>query len=167
MTSTVLKPLPNALSMSACLLICGVLSACGFHLRGSGGTYQLPAIDWRQPLDSTFLKQVHRQLLSSNVKFSSQGVGLEITPIKTEHNAIAFSSTGNVLEYALTVEATVTLDLKHEKRPKEHSVSASQSYQFVSNNALGSNRQEREVRRSLERELAGKILNLLSAYRIE
>ncbi len=159
-------PAKNWLIMS-CLLL-GLLSGCGFQLRGSA---DLPAAMDRTYLDmpdrfGEFGRSLERSLESNGVEVVSSADQassvLQISQAQFVREAASFSGTALISEFRLTFRVTFRL-LSDQGDPlsSQRQVVLFRDYSFDSQEILASQREEEFLRGNLRNDMVNELLRRL------
>jgi LPS-assembly lipoprotein len=160
----------SRLLVIACL---SLLSACGFHLRGSGGT-SMP--EWLQQLrveveDSKLandpLQQLMRNALQADPAVtvsSDSGVPvLLLAGEQTEIRVISVNQGGRASGYTMKYEVQFRVaDASGRELYPTQSVRLLRDYTFDPVNVLAKEREEQDLKRTLQREAVQQIMRRLA-----
>lgn len=98
---------------SICLLIISLISSCGFHLRGKGGTFQFPYKKVYLDCQSAIICDGLRQTIKNeelailvNHRESSEAI-IWVGNEQTSRDTYNFNSVGQIASYILTYQITV------------------------------------------------------------
>ncbi len=152
------------------LIISGLISGCGFHLRGSGPG----ALD----VSSIYVDESNARKLADQVKtqLDSIGVALTATPESAEYvlqlsnerqdrKVLSVSSTtGKVEEFELIYSATMSvLNANGDYLSRNQTVSARRDLAYDETAVLGKFDEERILQEGLRQQVASSVLRRLNA----
>lgn len=151
------------------LLAAGLLTGCGFHLRGSGGT-GLPegtpiVYDASNP-DGEFARVLKRKLEGAGVAFKSaeQAAGarrLHVLAERTNKRELTINPQGRVSEYEVILSVDFTVAAPGAEAGLPQTLSASRAYTYDRNNVLAVNEQEAFLLADLRQNLADQLMRRL------
>lgn len=155
-----------ALALSSLLI-----SACGWHLRGSGG------VDLSQVMQSLYLDSEHYSEFSTELQRGIKASGIELAKdsnsapfklkvgkLKQERRSVAVGSQVLTSEYELSIAVDYSIEeISDAKDAYKHSATGSviRSYAFNPQDTLGGNREESLIRREMRNDLVQQILRQL------
>jgi len=156
----------------AWLLVAWLLAGCGFQLRGSAA---LPAemavtyIQSNQPL-STLVDDFATALKARDVSVTGQRAHatavLRILDNEVEKRVLSVNTAGKVLEYELRQTVTFAVaTAANQPLMEEQSVTLSRDYLYSNTDILGKQREDEQVRRTLQRNVVNMALLRLSVAR--
>lgn len=158
-----------ALLLAACLL-----SACGFHLRGSGGQTSLPfkSIYVALPESSALGAELKRNLRAGGdttvaTDAKAAQVVLEVVSETKNKQILSLNSQGRVREYLLTYAVVVRVKDSREREvlaPTEIALKRAISYN--ENQALSNESEEELLYRDLQTDLVQQLMRRLGALRL-
>ena len=143
-----------------------LMTACGFHLRGTGSTQMaltelnFAARDALSPLS----KDVKQSLINNKVTISSSApftlyLGLE----EDSRRTASFTAGTRSAEYALTTALNYELRSGNLPALIQDSVAVQRSYAYNQNNVTGSGQEEALLRQEMRRELVMQLMMRLQA----
>lgn len=152
------------------LLLALLVAGCGFHLQGQG---QLPAalqqVSLTYAQDYTALQPPLLHALRNELERRGGVVGaggntLTISNLTTSNDILSVDINGKAVEYLLTEEATYQLKSGAGKvLAGPDSLRVSRDYSFQSNQVLGSEAEQRQLKQQMEEQLASLIVLRLIA----
>lgn len=156
----------------AWLLVASLLAGCGFQLRGSAA---LPAemavtyIQSSQPL-SSLVEDFATALKARDVRVTEQRTHatavLRILDNEVEKRVLSVNTAGKVLEYELRQTVTFAVaTAANQPLMEEQAVSLSRDYLYSNTDILGKEREDEEVRRTLQRNVVNMAMLRLTAAR--
>lgn len=142
------------------------MTACGFHLRGTGSTQMaltelnFAARDALSPLS----KDVKQSLINNKVAISSSApftlyLGLE----EDSRRTASFTAGTRSAEYTLTTALNYELRSGNLPALIQDSVAVQRSYAYNQNNVTGSGQEEALLRQEMRRELVMQLMMRLQA----
>lgn len=157
------------------LLAAGVLAGlagCGFQLRGSAALPAEMAVTYIQSTQpfSSLVTDFGAALTARGVSVTEQRSAataiLKIHDNKVEQRVLSVNTAGKVLEYELqqTVRFSVAT-AANQLLLEEQSVSLSRDYLYSNTDILGKQREDQEVRQTLQRNLVNMAMLRLAAVR--
>ena len=143
-----------------------LMTACGFHLRGTGSTQMaltelnFAARDALSPLS----KDVKQSLINNKVAISSSApftlyLGVE----KDSRRTASFTAGTRSAEYTLTTALNYELRSGNLPALIQDSVAVQRSYAYNQNNVTGSGQEEALLRQEMRRELVMQLMMRLQA----
>ena len=143
-----------------------LMTACGFHLRGTGSTQlaltelNFAARDALSPLS----KDVKQSLINNKVTISSSApftlyLGLE----EDSRRTASFTAGTRSAEYTLTTALNYELRSGNLPALIQDSVAVQRSYAYNQNNVTGSGQEEALLRQEMRRELVMQLMMRLQA----
>lgn len=155
------------------LMAVGLLSACGFHLRGTGQYQMSPAfatlrvmVEGNQLQNDPLLVAMKNALRTqTDVKIEDAGDAplLLLFGEKTDNQVLSVSSTGKADQYLLRYEVSFRLVGKDNKPLSEpQTVRLQRDYTFDRLNVLAMEREATELRSEMQRDAVQQILRRLS-----
>lgn len=143
-----------------------LMTACGFHLRGTGSTQMaltelnFAARDALSPLS----KDVKQSLINNKVTISSSApftlyLGLE----EDSRRTASFTAGTRSAEYTLTTALNYELRSGNLPALIQDSVAVQRSYAYNQNNVTGSGQEEALLRQEMRRELVMQLMMRLQA----
>lgn len=155
------------------LLAVGLLSACGFHLRGTGQYQISPAFTTLRVMVEGNQQQNDPLLVAmKNALRSQTDVKVEDTPAapllllfseKIDNQVLSVSSTGMAAQYLLRYEVSFRLVGKGNKPLSEpETVRLQRDYSFDRLNVLAMEREQADLQREMQRDAVQQILQRLS-----
>lgn len=143
-----------------------LMTACGFHLRGTGSTQMaltelnFAARDALSPLS----KDVKQSLINNKVAISSSApftlyLGLE----EDSRRTASFTAGTRSAEYTLTTALNYELRSGNLPALIQDSVAVQRSYAYNQNNVTGSGQEEALLRQEMRRELVMQLMMRLQA----
>lgn len=160
-------PTPSTKRLAVLLMSLLMLSACGFHLRGS---YDMPAslsaITLTAPASSAALKQeLALTLARSKVGTDGGDVELEVTREVLTKQTTTVDSRAKAAEYTLVYAVDYRLNhLAADTRGPIQSLILRRGYQYDSTSIVGKNTEEETLVVELRRDAAQQIVRQLRAY---
>jgi LPS-assembly lipoprotein len=154
--------------LGALVMLTGLLTACGFHLRGQA-TYAFSSI---------YVNVAGAPVFESELKRSLEGAGsaklaptaaaadviLDIPPIVDEKDVLSLSAGGSVLEYALQMRVTFRL---HDKDGLEWlppgEITLRRSYTFNQTEVLARDAEEQRLLREMQSDAIAQLIRRLQA----
>jgi LPS-assembly lipoprotein len=151
----------------ALLLSTTLLTACGWHLRGS---IALP-----EDLDSIYLSaedthgtlitDMRRALESNNIALvdsaSNASYSIKLLNERSERRAASLGGDALVSEYELTMEVDYSIERGEEVLLQQDTARAIRTYDYDRNQVLGKNEEESIIRSELRNELIQQIVRRL------
>lgn len=160
----------TALRLTILFLFASLLSGCGFHLRGS---VDLPANYQRMAIEgvseySTLGLNLKRSLRGNGVEVveaTAAQVILKLSQVSYQRRLLSVSAvSGKTAEYELHYSLTMSVrDRQGNVLLSEQPLQQLRDYVFDQNNVLGTDNQEAQLRKDMERDLVGQILRRLQA----
>lgn len=153
--------------------ICGLLTACGFTLRGYGESVELP--EALQTLTVTANNPGNEMLRELESSLRASGVTLSDSVTEGQHEIIlgdersreriiSLDSSARAGEYA--IDMTVSFQLREGNRtvlgPED--ISLEQTYLADQNNAIAKDEEARIIRSEMRRQIASQIIARLQAF---
>ena len=156
----------------AALVLAASLAACGFHLRGSNGQYNLP-------FHSVYLGFPDTSPLGTELKRNLRALGAEIVPDATKAEALfdvlaeargktilSLNSQGRVREYLLTYTLSFKVrDTKGGELLGATEISLKRPLQFNETQVLAKESEEVLLYRDMQTDLVQQILRRLAAIK--
>jgi len=150
-----------------------LLQGCGFHLRGSSVSANLPAAIspihiQGLPSSDVFRQELESQLLNSDAQVTNDAAQaaslMRITNKRSKRRVLTVNSSGKVLEYELKESLSFSLsDRAGNERIPVQSVQLIQIYTNSEDDVLGGEHEEDSLREEMWRRLADQVLRRLSA----
>lgn len=151
------------------LFLIGLLTACGFHLRG---IQNLPPVLKKLYLQTNtpvnpFIQALKRTLVANGITLVSQAKSatatLDITKMQRKHQLTSMTGSNEAGQYSLyrTVEFTVT-DSKGKVLLKQTTVKASRSYGSNASQVLSAASVQNRLSREMDTQLTYDMLNRLA-----
>ena len=151
----------------------GVLSSCGFHLRGTGKVEMSPVfstlrimVEGNQQQNDPLLVAMKNALhTQTDVQIEDTGDAplLVLYGERSDSQVLSASSTGKADEYLLKYEVSFRLTGKEGKALAEsQTVRVQRDLSFDRLNVLAKEREEQELRRAMQRDAVQQILRRLS-----
>lgn len=155
------------------LLAAGLLSACGYHLRGTGQYQISPAFDTlrimvegnQQQNDPLLVAMKNALRAQTDVKIedTAEAPLLLLFGEKIENQVLSVSSTGKADQYLMMYEVSFRLVGKDNKPLSEpQTIKLQRSYTFDRLNVLGMEKVATELRSEMQRDAVQQILRRLS-----
>jgi len=158
----------SANGFAVCALLSTLLlSACGFHLRGSEQAALPPTAvvgDAAMPLQV----EIRRQLRAGGTEVTETAVSAQwavrLLREESDRRVLSVGSTGKVEEYELYYAATVAFeDPQGKPLGPPQTVSQTRSYGFSESAVLGKDAEQETLMRDMRRDVANQILRRLRA----
>jgi LPS-assembly lipoprotein len=157
---------------------CLLLTSCGFHLRGVGGVELSPRfsvlrvnVEGNQLQNDPLLvamKNVLRIQTDVQIEDSGDAPQLMLYGERSDSQVLSVSSTGKADEYLLKYEVSFRLIDKDGRLLSEpQTVRIQRDHAFDRLNVLSKEREERELRREMQRDAVQQILRRLSRITIQ
>jgi LPS-assembly lipoprotein len=151
----------------------GVLSSCGFHLRGTGKVEMSPVfstlrimVEGNQQQNDPLLVAMKNALRTqTDVQIEDTGDAplLVLYGERSDSQVLSVSSTGKADEYLLKYEVSFRLTGKDGKEVAEsQTIRVQRDHAFDRLNVLSKEREEQELRREMQRDAVQQILRRLS-----
>jgi len=151
----------------------GVLSSCGFHLRGTGKVEMSPVfstlrimVEGNQQQNDPLLVSMKNALrMQTDVQIEDTGDAplLVLYGERSDSQVLSVSSTGKADEYLLKYEVSFRLTGKDGKEVAEsQTIRVQRDHAFDRLNVLSKEREEQEPRREMQRDAVQQILRRLS-----
>jgi len=151
----------------------GVLSSCGFHLRGTGKVEMSPVfstlrimVEGNQQQNDPLLVAMKNALRTqTDVQIEDTGDAplLVLYGERSDSQVLSVSSTGKADAYLLKYEVSFKLTGKDGKEVAEsQTVRVRRDHAFDRLNVLAKEREEQELRREMQRDAVQQILRRLS-----
>ena len=151
----------------------GVLSSCGFHLRGTGKVEMSPVfstlrimVEGNQQQNDPLLVSMKNALrMQTDVQIEDTGDAplLVLYGERSDSQVLSVSSTGKADEYLLKYEVSFRLTGKDGKEVAEsQTIRVQRDHAFDRLNVLSKEREEQELRREMRRDAVQQILRRLS-----
>jgi LPS-assembly lipoprotein len=149
------------------------MTACGFHLRGTGKVEMPPALSVLQvrvegnllennPLLVAVKSALHTQT-DIQIQESGDAPRLVLYGERSDSRVLSVTSTGKVDEYLLKYEVSFhLLDVENKPLSESQTVKVQRDHQFDRLNVLAKEREEQELRSEMQRDAAQQILRRLS-----
>ncbi|WP_417223563.1 LPS assembly lipoprotein LptE [Amphritea sp.] len=154
----------SRLSATVFLTVCCLLlSACGFHLRGSADIAEpLRQLTLVTPERSrSQLAPVLRRLLEANgvsVNHGATGYLLQITSEKRERSEATLGADADIDEYELSTTVSFLIKDPQGEIVLEHSLQIERIYDYDADEETASNAQEAQLYLEMDQHLANQIL---------
>lgn len=149
------------------LTIAFLLSACGFHLRGSGQAPLPPTAvlgDAAMPLQMELRKQLRGGGGAVAETAAAARWIVRLLREESDRRVLSVGSTGKVEEYELYYAATVVFeDPQGKPLGPPQTVSQTRSYGFTETAVLGKDAEQETLMRDMRRDVADQILRRLRA----
>jgi LPS-assembly lipoprotein len=147
------------------VLLCLVLAACGFHLRGvSSMPKALSVLNLDCAGGQHLCGKLTRELEASGVTLqTSAPYTLTVSKIQSTRRAVAFTATATAAEYEITQSAEFLLTDESKIPIVKGHVNTQQNHQY-DNSVLAKNREEQQIIDDLDSQLASRIVSRLSPY---
>lgn len=160
----------TALRLTIFFLFASLLSGCGFHLRGGvdlPAAYQRMAIEGVSPYSALGL-DLKRTLQGNGIDVvepADAQVILKLSQVNYQRRLLSVSAvSGKTAEYELHYSVNLSL---HDRQGKvllsEQPLQQLRDYVYDQNNVLGTDNEEVQLRKDMERDLVGQILRRLQA----
>jgi len=151
----------------------GVLSSCGFHLRGTGKVEMSPVfstlrimVEGNQQQNDPLLVAMKNALhTQTDVQIEDTGDAplLVLYGERSDSQVLSVGSTGKADEYLLKYEVSFRLTGKDGKALAEsQTIRVQRDHAFDRLNVLAKEREEQELRREMQRDAVQQILRRLS-----
>jgi len=151
----------------------GVLSSCGFHLRGTGKVEMSPVfstlrimVEGNQQQNDPLLVAMKNALRTqTDVQIEDTGDAplLVLYGERSDSQVLSVSSIGKADEYLLKYEVSFRLTGKDGKEVAEsQTIRVQRDHAFDRLNVLSKEREEQELRREMQRDAVQQILRRLS-----
>jgi LPS-assembly lipoprotein len=163
----------RALMVKLCcaLLVAGMLSACGFHLRGSGGQYNMPfqsiylAFAETSPLGTELRRNLRAQTTIETDPAKAQALFDVISETRGK-TILSLNSQGRVREYNLTSTLVFRVrDAKGAELLAPTEISLKRSISFNETQTLAKESEEVLLYRDMQSDLVQQILRRLAAIK--
>ncbi len=163
----------RALIVKLCcaLLLAGFLSACGFHLRGSGGQYNMPfqsiylAFGETSPLGTELRRNLRAQTTVVTDPAKAQALFDVISETRGK-TILSLNSQGRVREYNLTSTLVFRVrDAKGAELLAPTEISLKRSISFNETQTLAKESEEVLLYRDMQSDLVQQILRRLAAIK--
>jgi LPS-assembly lipoprotein len=163
----------RALMVKLCcaLLVAGLLSACGFHLRGSGGQYNMPfqsiylAFGETSPLGTELRRNLRAQTTVETDPAKAQALFDVISETRGK-TILSLNSQGRVREYDLTSTLVFRVrDAKGAELLAPTEISLKRSISFNETQTLAKESEEVLLYRDMQSDLVQQILRRLAAIK--
>jgi LPS-assembly lipoprotein len=163
----------RALMVKLCcaLLVAGLLSACGFHLRGSGGQYNMPfqsiylAFAETSPLGTELRRNLRAQTTIETDPAKAQAL-FEVISETRGKTILSLNSQGRVREYNLTSTLVFRVrDAKGAELLAPTEISLKRSISFNETQTLAKESEEVLLYRDMQSDLVQQILRRLAAIK--
>ena len=150
------------------LITVSMLSACGWHLRGSGSLNGVSSVyieDRRG--QSGFVETLEREILARGVNLTDAASGashqIVLLDLRKEQRTASFGGRGEAAEYSLTKTLTlVILDSTGQPLDKPQTVSVERIYDYDENRAIASSNQAELLEKEMNRDLASSAVRILN-----
>jgi LPS-assembly lipoprotein len=153
------------------LLVAGLLSACGFHLRGSGGQYNMPfqsiylAFGETSPLGTELRRNLRAQTTIETDPARAQALFDVISETRGK-TILSLNSQGRVREYNLTSTLVFRVrDAKGAELLAPTEISLKRSISFNETQTLAKESEEVLLYRDMQSDLVQQILRRLAAIK--
>ncbi len=147
------------------------LVACGFQLRGSvsiPSELKNMSLSCSNELSRVLCKTITKQLELNGVNLIASSVAdytLSITTLNSKKRAVSITGNAVVAEYEVTNTATFNLVAADKSIIIDDTlVSSSQTYRYDENSVISKSREEEQLKKQLNKQLASKIVSRLSPY---
>ncbi len=163
----------RALMVRLCcaVLVAGLLSACGFHLRGSGGQYNMPfqsiylAFGETSPLGTELRRNLRAQTTVVSDPAKAQALFDVISETRGK-TILSLNSQGRVREYNLTSTLVFRVrDAKGAELLAPTEISLKRSISFNETQTLAKESEEVLLYRDMQSDLVQQILRRLAAIK--
>jgi len=163
----------TVLRAGAALALAGALSACGFQLRGSNGSYTMPfrSIYVGLPDNSALGTELKRNLRAGGeVSIATSAVGAEAQLVVLGENRgkqiLSLNSLGRVREYLLTYTLSFTVrDPKGVELLPATEISLRRNMAFDETQVLAKESEEALLYRDMQADLVQQIMRRLAAMK--
>jgi len=159
-----------AMRLTLGLMLLGLLSACGFQLRGQvaklQGLSQPLAISGVSP-DSTFGRELHDQLRQAGAQLTADSsmanATLRISARNTAERVVGLDSRNRATEYELMESMRFSLREKgHGQRIPEQTLRVTRTLFAPQNRVLSGQQEAQTLREDMRRELVNRLIRRLS-----
>ncbi len=163
----------RALLVKLCcaLLVAGLVSACGFHLRGSGGQYNMPfqsiylAFGESSPLGTELRRNLRAQTTIETDPAKAQALFDVISETRGK-TILSLNSQGRVREYNLTSTLVFRVrDAKGAELLAPTEISLKRSISFNETQTLAKESEEVLLYRDMQSDLVQQVLRRLAAIK--
>ena len=161
---------PKRVKLPLLLVLAVLLGGCGFQLRGSSALPHAMSVTYIKGIKpfGTLADDFTAALRLRNIRVTDREreatAVLEITGNNSEKLVVSVDTAGNVLEYEVrqTIRFSV-LTSDHKVIVPEQSVSLGRDYIFSSTDVLGKQREEQDVRATLQENLVNLAMLRIAA----
>lgn len=149
--------------------LCLMLSACGFHLRGTADIAEpLKQLSLVTPSKSRSQLEIQlkRQLRANGIQpDASNGYVMEIVSENRSRREASLSARANVDEYELTTRINLLVKNPEGEIVMERELVAERIYDYDSDTETASSVQEEQLYIEMDRQLASQIIRLYSSLK--
>lgn len=150
-------------------LLCTLLSACGFHLRGSGGSSLAagtPVLFQAANPDGPLARQLQRSLEGAGATLVSAENGMQARRLhvlaeRTAKRELTLNTAGQVTEYELTLFVDYTVAAPGMEEGQPQTLSVSRPYTYDRTQVLAVNQQENFLLNDMYRDLSDQLIRRL------
>lgn len=151
------------------LVLCQCIAACGWHLRGA---YELPPEMKTTYIDSSIqtselVRQLNRDLRAANVNsinYPAEDAAVLKVSVRTGSRTLSIGSDGKALEYELFASARFSLSIPGSTfAVADQQIMLTRDQVFDPLDVLAANKEQALLHDDMERQLAGMILDRISA----
>lgn len=145
-----------------------LLTACGFHLKGMGGTqHQFPYPVWRVvnagAMHDALVTEISRQ---NNARVAAEGDSdaavLNVTGVNQSRDIQTFNRSGAVNEYLLVLSVHAQAQYRGQDLGAPMTVTVQRNFSYSDNELLGKQQEEADLWEDMRRDVAGQIIRRMS-----
>ncbi|MBN47598.1 MAG: hypothetical protein CMH23_14115 [Methylophaga sp.] len=151
-------------------VLCTMMAACGFQLRGAADlpesiqTMHIQGISMREGLGLELKRTLRRNGINVIDDYSEGAAVLSFLKNRYERRVLSVGGNAKVSEYELILEVTFQLtDKQQNKLIDNESLEARRDYQFDQEQVLGRDGEERLLREEMDKQVSQAILRRLAA----
>ncbi|HCD06259.1 MULTISPECIES: LPS assembly lipoprotein LptE [unclassified Methylophaga] len=151
-------------------VLCTMVAACGFQLRGAADlpesiqTMHIQGISMREGLGLELKRTLRRNGINVIDDYSEGAAVLSFLKNRYERRVLSVGGNAKVSEYELILEVTFQLtDKQQNKLIDNESLEARRDYQFDQEQVLGRDGEERLLREEMDKQVSQAILRRLAA----
>ncbi|MBY0445436.1 MAG: hypothetical protein K2Q15_09545 [Burkholderiales bacterium] len=147
------------------LLLFGLLTGCGFHLRGTGpGTFPYTTAHVLGDTGVAYqLKQSLSTLPGVTLSASKAAVSINVTSESSEQKVLTVNNAGRVSEYRLFYRVNYSVRAGENQLIENGKLQLNRDYSYDENNSLGKDAEASLLIADMQQDAAQQILRRISA----
>jgi len=152
------------LSVVVCLMA-GTLSGCGWRVRGSDSGSSLTIKTALAGVQHTVYREIEKNLQRRDILVSASEAAIVLTLAeeKWQRRSVSVSNSALAAEYQLTLNVAYSVTSQDHQPITARTARLARSYTFDQNDAVGKDREERLLRKEMQRDIARQIQRQVSA----